>query len=95
MDALRKELQLLSPDITIQDAQTIGQDLISVTEVQPYIFITQKIFQDNHPSLVTIPLDTAHTLPYGFLYAKEPSQATLDFLDYVKENKEELIAKWK
>lgn len=94
LDALRKELQDLDPDITIQDAQTIGQDLISMTEVQPYIFITQKIFQDNHPSLVTIPLDTPHTLPYGFLYAKEPSQATLDFLDYVNENKEELIAKW-
>lgn len=95
LDALRKDLQDLDPDITIQDAQTIGQDLISMTEVQPYIFITQKIFQDNHPSLVTIPLDTPHTLPYGFLYAKEPSQATLDFLDYVNENKEELIAKWK
>mgnify|MGYP000856380478 FL=1 len=94
LDALRKDLQDLDPDITIQDAQTIGQDLISMTEVQPYIFITQKIFQDNHPSLVTIPLDTPHTLPYGFLYAKEPSQATLDFLDYVNENKEELIAKW-
>lgn len=94
LDALRKDLQDLDSDITIQDAQTIGQDLISMTEVQPYIFITQKIFQDNHPSLVTIPLDTPHTLPYGFLYAKEPSQATLDFLDYVNENKEELIAKW-
>lgn len=95
LDALRKDLQDLDPDITIQDAQTIGQDLISMTEVQPYIFISQKIFQDNHPSLVTIPLDTPHTLPYGFLYAKRPSQATLDFLDYVNENKEELIAKWK
>ncbi|ORJ32689.1 transcriptional regulator [Streptococcus oralis subsp. tigurinus] len=94
LDALRKDLQDLDPDITVQDAQTIGQDLISMTEVQPYIFITQKIFQDNHPSLVTIPLDTPHTLPYGFLYAKEPSQATLDFLYYVNENKEELIAKW-
>lgn len=94
LDALRKDLQDLDPDITIQDAQTIGQDLISMTEVQPYIFITQKIFQDNHPSLVTVPLDTPHTLPYGFLYSKEPSQATLDFLDYVNENKEELIAKW-
>ena len=94
LDALRKDLQDLDTDIAIQDAQTIGQNLISMTEVQPYIFITQKIFQDNHPSLVTIPLDTPHTLPYGFLYAKEPSQATLDFLDYVKENKEELIAKW-
>lgn len=94
LDALRKDLQDLDTDIAIQDAQTIGQDLISMTEVQPYIFITQKIFQDNHPSLVTIPLNTPHTLPYGFLYAKEPSQATLDFLDYVNENKEELIAKW-
>ena len=94
LDALRNDLQDLDPDITIQDAQTIGQDLISMTEVQPYIFISQKIFQDNHPSLVTIPLDTPHTLPYGFLYAKEPSQATLDFLDYINENKEELIAKW-
>ncbi len=95
MDALRKELQILSPDITFQDALTIGQDSISITEVQPYIFITQKIFQDNHPNLITIPLNTVHSLPYGFLYAKEPSQVTLDFLNYIEENKVKLIEKWK
>ena len=94
LDALRQDLLALSPAITIQDAQTIGQDSISMTEVHPYVFITQKIFQDNHPSLVTIPLENSHSLPYGLLYAKEPSQATLDFLDYVAEHKEELIAKW-
>lgn len=94
LDALRRDLLDLEPDISIQDAQTIGQDSISMTEVLPYVFITQKIFQDNHPSLVTIPLETTHSLPYGLLYAKEPSQAMLDFLDYVAEHKEELIAKW-
>lgn len=95
LDALRKDLQILSPEMNFQDVQTIGQDSISMTEVYPYIFITQDIFQDNHPSLKTIPLDTTHTLPYGLLYAKQASQVTLDFVDYIKENKMELVERFK
>lgn len=95
LDALRADLLAQKSDLDFYDAATIDQDSIALTEMQPYVFITEKIFQDNHPNLVTIPLDTPHTLPYGLLYAKEPSQATLDFLDYLEEHKESLIQKWR
>ncbi|MFC2699370.1 MAG: LysR family transcriptional regulator, partial [Limosilactobacillus fermentum] len=72
LDALRADILREIPHATIHDAETIGQDTIALSEVQPYIFITQKIFQDNHPNLVTIPLETPYTLPYGLIYSNTP-----------------------
>lgn len=76
--------------VTIHDAETIGQDTIALSEVQPYIFITQKIFQDNHPNLVTIPLET----PYGLIYSNTPSQPVRDLLTFIDDHREALIKKW-
>lgn len=79
---------------TIHDAETIGQDTIALSEVQPYIFITQKNFQDNHPNLVTIPLETPYTLPYGLIYSNTPSQPVRDLLTFIDDHREALIKKW-
>lgn len=94
LDALRTDILREIPHATIHDAETIGQDTIALSEVQPYIFITQKIFQDNHPNLVTIPLETPYTLPYGLIYSNTPSQPVRDLLAYIDDHREALIKKW-
>ena len=94
LDALRADILREIPHATIHDAETIGQDTIALSEVQPYIFITQKIFQDNHPNLVTIPLETPYTLPYGLIYSNTPSQPVRDLLAYIDDHREALIKKW-
>lgn len=94
LDALRADILREIPHATIHDAETIGQDTIALSEVQPYIFITPKIFQDNHPNLVTIPLETPYTLPYGLIYSNTPSQPVRDLLAYIDDHREALIKKW-
>lgn len=94
LDALRADILKSIPDADIYDAHTIGQDTIALSETQPYVFITQRIFQDNHPNLITIPLETQHTLHYGLLYANKPSQATRELLTYIDDHKEEVIKTW-
>lgn len=94
LDALRADILREIPHATIHDAETIGQDTIALSEVQPYIFITPKIFQDNHPNLVTIPLETPYPLPYGLIYSNTPSQPVRDLLAYIDDHREALIKKW-
>lgn len=40
--------------------------------------------KDIHPALVTLPVDWDYTIPYGLLYAKEPSAEARLFIDAVK-----------
>ena len=49
-----------------------------------YILITQPVYEDIHPNLITIPLKTDTSMPYGLIYAKEPTIATEKFMQAVK-----------
>ena len=37
-----------------------------------------------HPNLITIPLKTDASMPYGLIFAKEPTAATEKFIQAVK-----------
>ena len=72
-----------------------GRDFVSFLNLTGHQFAIPK----NHPlcdhkqismhdldnqHIVTIPLDTDMTLPYGLMYANEPSEALKKFLRIVK-----------
>lgn len=59
-------------------------DTFTLCEVNPYVLVTQKVYSDIHPNLVTIPLETDYTMPYGLMYGNEPMPATKKFIDAVK-----------
>lgn len=44
----------------------------------------RKDLTEIHPALVTLPVDRDYTIPYGLLYAKEPSAEARLFIDAVK-----------
>ena len=48
-----------------------------------YILITQPVYEDIHPNLITIPLKTDASMPYGLIYSKEPTAATEKFIQAV------------
>ena len=60
-----------------------GVDTFAMCEMNSYILITQPVYQDIHPNLVTIPLNTDISMPYGLIYAKEPTEATSKFMKAV------------
>lgn len=59
-------------------------DTFTLCEVNPYILITQPVYSDIHTNLIAIPLEAGYTMPYGLIYANEPTAATEKFIEEVK-----------
>lgn len=80
LDTFRNEIKQNYPTVHIIDSSYYGIDTFTMCEVNPYILITQQIYSDIHTNLLTIPLDTEYTIPYGLIYANEPTTATEKFI---------------
>ena len=85
IDAFRKDVQDHYPTVQIVDSSYYGVDTFTLCEVNDYILITQPVYADIHSNLVTIPLETDYTLPYGLIYAKEPTAAAKKFIHAIRE----------
>lgn len=85
IDAFRRNIVENYPTVQIVDSPYYGIDTFTLCEVNGYILITQPVYTDIHNNLVTIPLETSYTLPYGLMYANEPTMAARKFLQAVEE----------
>ncbi len=85
IDVFRSRLQTAVPTCSIVDSFYYGMDTFTTCEVSQSILLTQSIYADIHTNLITIPLDTDITLPYGLIYAKSPTSATQKFITAVKQ----------
>ncbi len=47
---------------------------------------TLDIWKDVHPSIVTIPMEVGYTMPYGIVYAKQPSEQVQAFINTIQKN---------
>ena len=80
LDTFREEIIQDYPSTKIIDSNYYGVDTFALCEMNSYILITQPVYEDIHPNLVTVPLQTNYSLPYGLVYAKEPTAAALKFI---------------
>ena len=85
IDSFRTHLKNQYPTIQIVDSKRYDLDTFTLCEMNQYILITQPVYKDIHSNLVTIPLKTNYTLPYGLMYANEPTTAAKKFIAAVKE----------
>lgn len=83
LDAFRSEITQKYPTIQIIDSSYYGVDTFTLCEMNPYVLITQPVYTDIHTNLVAIPLETGYTMPYGLIYANQPTAATKKFIDTV------------
>lgn len=84
LDAFRNEIESLSPSTNFIESRYYGLDTFALCELNPYILISQKAYEDIHPDLVNIPLEASYSIPYGLISSKRPSDATVRFIDSVK-----------
>ena len=84
IDAFRKDVTVHYPTVQIVDSKRYDIDTFTLCEVNGYILITQPVYTDIHSNLVTIPLETYYTLPYGLMYANNPTSATKKFIGAIK-----------
>lgn len=80
LDAFRAEVTGKYPTVHIIDSNYYGVDTFTLCEMNPYVLITQPVYSDIHTNLTTIPLETGCTLPYGLMYAKNPTPAARKFI---------------
>ena len=80
LDAFRAQIAQQLPSVRIIDSTYYGVDTFALCEMNSYILITQPVYQDIHPNLVTLPLQTDLSVPHGLIYAKEPTEAAMKFI---------------
>lgn len=84
IDDFREYITKNNPSVKIVASTYYGMDTFILCEVNSYILITQPVYKDIHTNLKTIPLETKRSLPYGLVYANEPTDATKRFINIVK-----------
>ena len=85
IDAFRKDVTEHYPTVQIVASPYYGVDTFTLCEVNGYMLITQPVYTDIHNNLVTLPLETNYTLPYGLMYANNPTSATKKFIGAIKK----------
>jgi DNA-binding transcriptional LysR family regulator len=85
MDEIRRCLLTEHPEIHLKGFDHYHIDVFNRCEESGAILLTLDGWRDVHPSLVTIPVDWAYTIPYGMLYPLEPSNSVLLFLRTLQE----------
>lgn len=87
VDNFRNHIRNQYPTVQIVDSKQYNMDTFTLCEMNDYILVTQPVYADIHSNLVTIPLETNYTLPYGLMYANEPTSASRKFINAIKEIK--------
>ena len=67
LDAFRDEIIRDYPSVRIIDSNYYGVDTFALCEMNSYILITQPVYEDIHPNLVTILLQSDVSMPYGLV----------------------------
>lgn len=85
LNRLRDEIEEQHPLITLMDTPHFyDTSVFNECEQMGCVMETLDIWKDVHPSLVTIPVEWEYTMPYGIVYAKNPSRAAQNFIQTIQ-----------
>ena len=91
LDAFRSELLQMKKKKKIIESSYYDVDTFTMCEINPYVLITQQIYSDIHPNLVTIPLETEYSLSYGLDFSLTPTPAVKKFISAVKHVSQSIV----
>ena len=85
LNQMRDDILENHPQIKIVDAPNFyDTSIFNECEQMNYLMETLDIWKDIHPSLVTLPMEWQYEIPYGIVYAKNPSEAVKDFIAIIQ-----------
>ena len=85
-DLIRDEIEKNHPQIFIDDTPYFYDiNVFNRCEQMNSVLLTLDMWEDVHPSLVTIPVKWNYEIPYGLMYPLEPKEYILDFMKAVEE----------
>lgn len=85
VDALREDLLNNHPQINIVDFDFYSLDIFNRCEGGEDILMAINNWANVHPLLKMLPVRWAHSIPFGLLHSKEPSENVERFLAVLKE----------
>ena len=84
LDRMRDEIAELHPLIEVVDApHYYDADIFNECERQGVVMETLDAWADVHPGVVALPMGWDYQMPYGVVYAKNPSTAVQDFIESI------------
>ncbi|MBQ7515753.1 MAG: LysR family transcriptional regulator [Schwartzia sp.] len=87
LDALRDEALRSHPSIRIIDFDGFYDiSAFNLAIRKQYIMETLDLWENLHPSMVTLPVRWNYEMPYGIVYAKEPSGIVGTFLASIRKH---------
>ena len=87
LDRLRDEIEMKHPKINILNiSHFYDTNIFNECERAGCIMETLDIWKDVHPSIVTIPMEWEYKIPYGIVYAKQPSAPVQAFINIIQRN---------
>lgn len=82
LDRMREEIAAEHPSIQVMDAPYYyDANIFNECERQGVAMETLDAWKDVHPGVVTLPMDWGYQMPYGIVYAKEPSDTVAAFIE--------------
>ncbi len=86
LDRIRDEIDRHHANIRLIDMPNIyDAEVFNQCEQLGCLMETPEIWADVHPSLVTLPMEWEYTMPYGVVYAKNPSAIFKEFIKVIKK----------
>ncbi len=83
-DDLRDDLWKNHPKIEIVDFDFYNVEVFNRCENENILLMAVGKWKDVHPLLKIVPVDWAHTIPFGFLHSPTPSPQVTRFLEAVQ-----------
>lgn len=85
VDRLRDEIEGRHPRIRIRDVEDYDIGTFNLCDRTGGIMISADIWREVHPALVTLPVRWDFEIPYGLLYAPQPSPPVARFVAALRE----------
>ena len=86
IDHFHDMLKMAHPQILIEEADYYyDMETFNTCEQTGALLLTLDAWADIHPFLVTLPVSWDYQVPYGILYAKNPSEDVAEFIKIIKQ----------
>lgn len=87
LNRLHDEIETKHPKINILSIPHLYDvNIFNECEQTGYIMETLDIWQEIHPSIITLPMEWDYQMPYGIIYAKHPTKQLQEFVTIIQNN---------
>ena len=90
-DQVREDILRACHQVTVLDAPNhFDLEVFNRAQAEGCLLVIPACWKDLHPSLVSLPLDTPHTLPYGVVYSARAGENVLEFVKILQHEAEKI-----